>query len=70
LEIANNRFQAVKKAIADGGYQGHGTADAVQQKAGILLEIVKRSDVVRVLAYCRSAGSLSALMACLAAAGA
>jgi transposase len=35
------------RAIADGGYQGKVTADEVQEDAGIPLEIVKRSDVVK-----------------------
>ena len=47
LEIASNRFATLKKAIADGGYQGKRTADEVQQQAGIPLEIVKRSDIAR-----------------------
>ena len=47
LEIARNRFPTLKKAIADGGYQGQRTADAVQQQAGIPLEIVKRSNIAR-----------------------
>ena len=47
LEIASNRFATLKKAIADGAYQGQRTAEAVQQKAGIPLEIVKRSDIAR-----------------------
>jgi len=47
LEIASNRFATLKKAIADGAYQGQRTAEAVQQQAGIPLEIVKRSDVAR-----------------------
>jgi len=37
----------LKKAIADGGYQGKSTADEVQEQAGIPLEIVKRSDTVK-----------------------
>ena len=47
LEIASNRFATLKKAIADGAYQGQRTAEAVQQQAGIPLEIVKRSDIAR-----------------------
>ena len=41
LAIARKRFPSLKKAIADGGYQGKLTAD----EAGIPLEIVKRSDI-------------------------
>jgi hypothetical protein len=44
LAVARQRFASLKKAIADGGYQGQATADAVQDEAGIPLEIVKRSD--------------------------
>ena len=47
LEIARKRFPSLKKAIADGGYQGEATANEVQQQAGIPPEIVKRSDVVK-----------------------
>jgi hypothetical protein len=41
LAIARERFSSLKKAIADGGYQGKATADEVQEVAGIPLEIVK-----------------------------
>jgi putative transposase len=47
LEIARNRFPTLKKAIADGGYQGQRTVDAVQQQASIPIEIVKRSNIAR-----------------------
>jgi putative transposase len=47
LAIARERFPSLKRAIADGGYQGKLTADEVQQQAGIPLEIVKRSDVAK-----------------------
>lgn len=47
LENASQRFPTLKKAIADGGYQGPRTADEVQRKAGIPLEVVKRSDTAR-----------------------
>jgi transposase len=47
LEIACKRFPSLKKAIADGGYQGQATAYEVQQQAGIPIEIVKRSDAVK-----------------------
>ena len=63
LAIASKRFPSLKKAIADGGYQGKPTADDVKEQAGIPLEIVKRSDAAKgfyVLQKCPSAGSLSA----------
>ena len=44
MKIARRRFPSLEKVIADGGYQGKATADAVQADAGIPLEIVKRSD--------------------------
>ena len=44
LKIARRRFPGLERAIADGGYQGPATADAVRAAAGIPLEIVKRSD--------------------------
>jgi transposase len=47
LAIARERFPSLKKAIADGGYQGKATADEVQEQAGIPLEIVKRSDTAK-----------------------
>jgi transposase len=47
LAIARKRFPSIKKAIADGGYQGKPTADEVKQEAGIPLEIVKRSDTAK-----------------------
>ena len=47
LAIARERFSSLKKAIADGGYQGKATADEVQEMAGIPLEIVKRSDAAK-----------------------
>jgi transposase len=37
-------FPTLERAIADGGYQGRATANAVRADAGIPLEIVKRSD--------------------------
>ena len=45
LTISKQMFPSLEKAIADGGYQGQATADAVLAAAGIPLEIVKRSDV-------------------------
>ena len=47
LAVARKRFPSLKKAIADGGYQGKATADDVQDQAGIPLEIVKRSDTAK-----------------------
>ena len=47
LAVARQRFASLKKAIADGGYQGKPTAYEVQNQAGISLEIVKRSDTVK-----------------------
>jgi transposase len=47
LAIACKRFPSIEKAIADGGFQGKATADDVQDQAGIPLEIVKRSDVIK-----------------------
>jgi transposase len=44
MAIAKKRFRSIKKAVADGGYQGQATADDVQAQARIALEIVKRSD--------------------------
>mgnify|MGYP003519806311 CR=1 FL=1 len=37
----------LQRAVADGGYQGKATADAVEAEAGIPLEIVKRSDTAK-----------------------
>jgi transposase len=47
MAIARRRFPSLQKVIADGGYQGKATADAVQTDAGIPLEIVKRSDTAK-----------------------
>jgi transposase len=47
LAVARQRFASLKKAIADGGYQGKPTAYEVLNQAGIPLEIVKRSDTVK-----------------------
>ena len=47
LAIARKRFPSLEKAIADGGYQGKPTADDVQERADIPLEIVKRSDIAK-----------------------
>lgn len=45
LAVSAAMFPTLARAIADGGYQGQATADAVDAGAGIPLEIVKRSDV-------------------------
>ena len=47
LKISRQRFPSLKKAVADGGYQGQATADAVKAEADMLLEIVKRPDAVK-----------------------
>lgn len=44
LREARKMFPSLKRAIADGGYQGAATAEAVRTEAKIPLEIVKRSD--------------------------
>lgn len=44
MAIAKKRFRSLKKAVADGGYQGQATADDVAAQARMGLEIVKRSD--------------------------
>jgi transposase len=44
LKVARARFPSLKAALADGGYQGAVTADAVRKASGLPLEIVKRSD--------------------------
>lgn len=45
LAVSTSMFPTLERAIADGGYQGQTTADAVREAAGIPLDIVKRSDV-------------------------
>lgn len=47
LKKARELHPSITKAIADGGYQGSATANAVQADAGIPLEIVKRSDTAK-----------------------
>ena len=47
LKGARGRFASLKKAVADGGYQGQPTADAVKTEADLLLEIVKRPDAAK-----------------------
>jgi transposase len=47
LKMATARLPTLKRAMADGGYQGAATAAAVQAEAGIPLEIVKRSDTAK-----------------------
>ena len=44
MAIARRRFSSLENVIADGGYQGKATADAVRADADLPLEIVKRSD--------------------------
>ena len=44
LSNATARMPSLRRALADGGYQGETTAKAVMADAGIPLEIVKRSD--------------------------
>jgi transposase len=44
LKVARRMFPSIAHAVADGGYQGAATANAVRRDAGIPLEIVKRSD--------------------------
>lgn len=44
LRITKRLFPGLKGALADGGYQGAATANAVLRAAGLPLEIVKRSD--------------------------
>ena len=44
MAIAKKRHPELLNALADGGYQGQATADAVRWSAGLPLEIVKRSD--------------------------
>jgi transposase len=47
LKTATALLPTLKAALADGGYQGAKTADAVLADAGIPLEIVKRSDTAK-----------------------
>ena len=47
LKVARKMFPSLARAIADGGYQGKATADAVRAEAKIPLEIVKRSDMAK-----------------------
>ena len=47
LREARKMFPSLKRAIADGGYQGAATAKAVRAEAKISLEIVKRSDTAK-----------------------
>ena len=44
MAIAKRRHAELLNVLADGGYQGQVTADAVGEAAGLPLEIVKRSD--------------------------
>src|SRR5262249_62280976 len=47
LRTATARMPTLQRAVADGGYQGAATATAVEDEAGIPLEIVKRSDAAK-----------------------
>ena len=47
LETATARLPSLKRAVADGGYRGEATAAAVREKAGIPLDIVKRTDTAQ-----------------------
>jgi len=47
LKVARRMFPSLARAIADGGYQGTITAEAVRTDARIPLEIVKRSDAAK-----------------------
>lgn len=47
LKVARRMFPSLARAIADGGYQGAATAEAVRIDARIPLEIVKRSDAAK-----------------------
>lgn len=60
LKIARRMFPSLARAIADGGYQGAVTAEAVRVEAKMPLEIVKRSDAARASRCCPSAGLSSA----------
>ena len=44
MAIAKRRHADLLNTLADGGYQGKATADAVREAADLPLEIVKRSD--------------------------
>ena len=45
MGIAKRRHADLSNVLADGGYQGQATAEAVRCAADLPLEIVKRSDV-------------------------
>jgi len=47
LAVAKRMFPSLARAIADGGYQGAATRQAVRSRAGVPLEIVKRPDAVK-----------------------
>ena len=47
LAIAKRRRPTLAHSVADGGYQGAGTASAVREEAGLPLEIIKRSDTAK-----------------------
>jgi transposase len=44
MKEAKRLHPFIERVIADGGYQGKATAEAVAKAAGVPLEIVKRSD--------------------------
>ena len=45
MGIAKRRHAELLNVLADGGYQGQATTDAVRCSADLPLEIVKRSDI-------------------------
>ena len=47
LKIARRMFPSLARAVAEGGYRGADTAEAVRVEAKIPLEIVKRSDTAK-----------------------
>jgi len=47
LKAARRMFPSLARAIADDGYQGATTAEAVRVEAKLPLEIVKRSDTAK-----------------------
>lgn len=47
LKVSVRLHPTLEAALADGGYQGEPTANAVLEDAGLPLQIVKRSDRVK-----------------------
>ena len=47
LAVVCKQLPSLKRAMADGGYQGPATAASVEAMAGIPLEIVKLSDAAK-----------------------